>query len=143
MLRRLLPDKGSKQWFIIAVAATVLSAAIVTIGIRLIVGAPAPGAGGPLQAFVAGAIIFGVYWLVAATAGYFGLKAMPPIMGVGMIAAIIAMLWALRSLGPEGWGGAAAVGALIQLSGIALIAGVFTEIAAYVYGHLERRRVKE
>lgn len=143
MLERLLPHKGSKLWFGVALVATLLSAAAVTIGIRLIIGPPAQGAGGPMQAFVAGTVIFGSYWLIAAAAGYFGLKAMPLIMGAGNIVGIIGMLWSLQSLGTEGWGGAAAVGALLQVSGIAFISGVLTEVGVRVWSYLERRRRRE
>jgi uncharacterized membrane protein YhhN len=119
-----------------------LSAAVVAIGTRLIIGAPAAGANGPLQAFFAGFVIFGAYLLVAATAGYFGLKAMPLMMGAGVVVGIIAMLWTLKSLGNEGWSGAAAVGALIQMAGVAFMASIFTEAGVYIWKLVENKRSK-
>lgn len=142
MLQRLVPTKGNKLWFIIAIVAAILCAAVVAIGTRLIIGAPTESANGPLQAFIAGVVIFSAYLLIAGTAGYFGLKAMPVIMGAGIVMAIVAMLWSLKSLGNEGWGGAAAVGALIQVSGMAFVASIFTEVGVRVWKLVEQKRVK-
>jgi len=140
MLQRIFPEKGDSKWFLLAVIAALITAAVVAGGTRLIIGAPTEGANGLMQAFLAGLLIFGSYWLVAATAGYFGLRAMPMIMSAGIILAVVVMLFLLTRPGDTGWSDIAAVAALVQLAGLAVITGVVTEVGLYVWNLVDSRK---
>ncbi|HSL93580.1 MAG TPA: hypothetical protein VK905_03140, partial [Bacillota bacterium] len=98
-----IPSKGDKKWFVIALIAGLATALVVSVGTWLITGGPSDGAAGPGQAMLAGSVIFVTYWMIAATAGYFGLRAMPLRMGAGIILAVFTMLYLLPRPGDTGW----------------------------------------
>jgi hypothetical protein len=104
------------------------------MGMSLITG------GDLLRAFVGGTAIFTTFLLLAALAGYLGLRALPVIMSGGLLLAIIAMFFFVLRPGDTGWGGIAAVAALVQISVLSIITGVFTELGVYAWSFLERRK---
>lgn len=135
-----IPVKGDKKWFVLALIAGLVTALVVSVGTWLITGGPSEGAAGPMRAMLAGSVIFVSYWLIAATAGYFGLRAMPLIMGAGIIMAVFTMLFLLTRPRDTGWDQIAAVAALIQISTLAIIASVVAETGMYVWSLIDRRK---
>jgi hypothetical protein len=136
-----IPPKGDQKWFVIALIAGLVTALVVSVGTWLITGGPSEGAAGPGQAMLAGSVIFVTYWMIAATAGYFGLKAMPLIMGAGIIIAVFTMLLMLTRPGDTGWDQLAAVAAFIQITVLAIIASVVSETGVYVWDLIDSRKV--
>lgn len=137
-MRLELPPPRHRNWLVCGVFGAVGSALLLITITRWITGQGFGSLADLLQAWVAGSLLFLVYFGTLAMAGFFGFLIMVKTMLVGFGIASLALFFFAWRDNNTGWGGIAAIAAFLEISVFAIVGGAFAEMGTYL---LRRRKI--
>lgn len=132
----LLPSRDRRwpRWGLLGAAITTMAVIVLT---RLITGRPLLPITELIQAFFAGYMFFLMYFAVLSAAGFFGWRTMAYAMYVGLALGVLALFFfAWRD--DTGWGGLAAVAALLQIIILSTVGGLGAELGVRLWDRFRR-----
>ena len=140
-MRLELPPPRHRNWLVWGVFGAVGSSLFVILVTRLITGRGVGSVAELLQAWVAGSLLFLIYFGILAIVGFFGMMLMVKTMLVGFVIASLALFFFAWRDNNTGWGGIAAIAAFLQIAILAVVGGAAAELGTFLWRRMKRRGV--